>query len=155
MSPMENAIAAVEQTTAFYIKDLEVRTDEQLMQSAGGTARKAIDFSYEVGEVLLAFVARLKGLEPTPSPSGDDWAVAPEELKSKTAIIEYITTAANELVATAKAIPADEIDKLVGAPGRQRPAWALVQFGATHTMYHDAQLNFIQSLNGDIKMHWF
>ena len=155
MTPMDTAIKAVEQATAFYIKDLEVLTDEQLVQSAGGTARKAIDFSFEVGEVNLQFAARLKGQEPAPSLSGDDWAVAPEELRTKSAIIDYIQTAANELISAARAIPEEEIGKLVGAPGRERPAYALVNFGGMHTMYHDAQLNFIQAISGDTEVHWF
>ena len=154
MTPMDTAIKAVEQATAFYIKDLEVMTDDQLLQSAGGTARKAIDFSYEVGEVTLQFASRLKGEEPAPSLSGDEWAVAPEGLRSKVAMIEYIKSASDELISAAKAIPEDEIGKLVGSPGRERPAYALVNFGGMHIMYHDAQLNFIQSLKGDLAMHW-
>ena len=31
----------------------------------------------------------------------------------------------------------------------------LVNFSLMHTMYHAAQLNFIQSMSGDMKMHWF
>jgi hypothetical protein len=36
----------------------------------------------------------------------------------------------------------------------ERPAYALVFFVSMHTMYHDAQLNFIQCLAGDGQMHW-
>jgi len=30
-----------------------------------------------------------------------------------------------------------------------------VYFIGMHNMYHDAQLNYVQELNGDLEMHWF
>ena len=63
-------------------------------------------------------------------------------------------SACQELIEAAKAMPGDQGDKLVGVPGKENPAFDLVYFASLHTMYHDAQLNFIQSLNGDLAVHW-
>ena len=67
---------------------------------------------------------------------------------------ELTNSFSGELIEAAKAIPEEEGSKLVGPPGSERPAFALTNFASMHTMYHDAQLNFIQSLHGDLDMHW-
>jgi hypothetical protein len=37
----------------------------------------------------------------------------------------------------------------------QTPIYELVFFAAMHNMYHDAQLNYVQQLYGDMDVHWF
>jgi hypothetical protein len=155
METMDLAVKGMETAKDFYVKDLEAMTDEQVLGSAGGSARKAVDFSYELGFINLQVAARLRGEEPPKSPDGDEWMVAPPELQTKSAITEYVGTACQAIIDAAKAIPEDEIGKLIGSPGRERPTYAQVNFAWMHTMYHDAQLNFIQSLGGDTAMHWF
>jgi hypothetical protein len=139
MGAMEPAVKAVE--NAF-------------LRSAGGSTRKPVDFTYEVAFLNRQIAARLRGEEPQPSPEGDEWMVAPEELQSKSAIADYLRAGCEEVIAAAKAIPEQDEGKLVGRPGTERPAYALVFFTSMHTMYHDAQLNYIQCLAGDSTMHW-
>jgi hypothetical protein len=153
MSPMESAVKAASHAVSVYLRDLEVLSEEQLLTSAGGSARTAVDFTFETAMVNLRIAARLRNQEPPAEPEGE-WWVAPEELQSKSAIIQYFKDAGEDLLGAAQAIPEEEGGKLVGAPGSERPAFALVQFASMHTMYHDAQLNFIQSLSGDLAMHW-
>jgi hypothetical protein len=151
---MESAVKGIEHAVKNYNQDLEALTEEQILGCAGGAARKPVDFTYEVALINLRIAARLNGLEPPPAPEGDEWWVAPDELRSKSAISEYMRSASLELIEAAKAIPEEEGSKLVGPPGSERPAFALTNFASMHTMYHDAQLNFIQSLHGDLDMHW-
>ena len=44
----------------------------------------------------------------------------------------------------------------VSGPGGvgTRPIYQIVIGAAKHTFYHDAQLNFIQQLTGDMEVHW-
>ncbi len=154
MGPMQSATKGLEQAANFYGRDLEALSEEQILASAGGSARKAVDFTYEVALVNRRIAARLRRTEPPPDPEGDDWWVAPEELRSKAAIAQFIQAACDDLLEAARAVPEEDSDGLFGSPGNERPAFALVNFAAMHTMYHDAQLNYIQSLGGDLKMHW-
>jgi len=94
------------------------------------------------------------GTERPVEPEGEEWWSAPEELQSKQAIYEFMATCCDELMEAAKA-NIEPGDKNVGLEGRVRPAYDLVNFSSMHTMYHCAQLNFIQSMAGDLKMHWF
>ncbi len=151
---MESAVKAIEQASKVYLNDLEAMTERQLLESAGGNARVPVDFTFEVALINRRIAARLAGQEPPAMPEVDGWLVAPDELRSKQGISLYLKSACEELTEAAKAIPEAESGKMVGTPGSERPAFALAQFAAMHTMYHDAQLNFIQSLNGDLEMHW-
>ncbi len=155
MGPMESAIKGIEQATSFYNRDLDALTEEQILGSAGGCARKPVDFTYEVGELNLRVASRLRDIEPPPAKDWDGWVVAPAEMQSKAAIMEFMRNASEELLAAAKSVSEEQSGKLVGTPGREQPAFGLANFAAMHTMYHDAQLNIIQSLNGDNEMHWF
>ncbi len=154
MGPMENAVTSLEQATTFYLKDLETLTEEQILGCAGGAARRPVDFTYEVALINRRIAARLTGAEPPPAPEGDDWWIAPDDLQSKAAISAYMKESCDQLLTAARSIPEADAGKLIGTPGSERPAFALAQFASMHTMYHDAQLNFIQSLCGDLKMHW-
>jgi hypothetical protein len=151
---MSRAARSIESAARHYLEDLEAMSDAQIMEPAAGKARKAVDFTYEVALINRRLAARILGTQPDPEPEGDEWWVAPENLQSKTAITEYMKSACEELVAAAKTIPDEDFERPVGAPGEEQPAFALVNFAALHTMYHDAQLNFIQELDGDLSMHW-
>jgi hypothetical protein len=154
MNPMEIAVQSLERAVKSYVQDLEILSDSQVMNSAGGSARSPVDFTYEVALINLRIAARLSGQEPPAAPEGDDWWIAPDDIRSKAGITKYFQDSGAALASAAKAMPEADIAKLTGAPGSERPAYALVNFAALHTMYHDAQLNFIQSLAGDLKTHW-
>jgi hypothetical protein len=155
MGPLEHATKGLEQATGFYSKDLEALSEDQIFGCAGGVARRPADFTYEVCLINRRVAARLRGEEPPAWPEGEGFVGAPADLSSKASIATYFADACAELMAAAKAIPAEEGDKLIGPEGKQEPAYAMVSFCAMHTMYHDAQLNFVQSLAGDGGMHWF
>jgi len=154
MTPMEYAIKAMENAARNYKKDLEAMTEEQIVDSVSGSARKPVDFTYEVALLNKDAAARIAGTERPVEPEGDEWWTAPPELQSKQAITDYMVNCCDELIEAAKA-NVENGDKNVGIEGRVRPAYDLVNFSMMHTMYHCAQLNFIQSMADDMKMHWF
>jgi len=154
MALLPSAIASMKGSADHYLQDLEVMTDQDVMESFGGAARKPVDFSYELGLINLRIAARIRGDEPPPFPDGDGWAVAPEELRSKAAITEYMKSSFDTLLDASSKLSEEDTEKLVGNPGHEQPILALIHFASLHTMYHDAQLNFIQTLKGDLEMHW-
>jgi DinB family protein len=155
MGPMQSSVRDVESALGFYMRDLDVLSEEQILGTAGGSARRPVDFTYEVASINQRVAMRLRGEVPPPAPEWTGWSVAPTEYQSKAAIAEYMRSTGDELIAAAKSVPEEEAGKMVGTEGNERPAHALASFAAMHTMYHDAQLNFIQSLQGDLEMHWF
>ncbi len=154
MGPMQAAIHGMESAAKNYSQDLDAMSDDQILTSAGGTARKPVDFTYEVALINRRLAARLAKTEPPAAPEGDDWWVAPEELQTKDAISQYFKASCEELLEAAKGMSEEDATVLVTFHGGEKPSHTMVTFAAMHTMYHDAQLNFIQSLAGDSSVHW-
>lgn len=149
---MASAIKSLEHATSNYCKDLATLTEEQFLQSVGGSARAVVDFTYEVAAVNRRIAKRMAG-ESVP-PANDGWIVAPDELRSKEALTAYLRESSQMVIDAAKTFSPEEAMTVVGPEGFARPIFAWVFFAATHTGYHDAQINFIQSLSGDLEVHW-
>src|SRR5438552_1659012 len=128
MGPMDSAIDGLKQATNFYARDLDVLGEEQILGCAGGSARKPVDFTYEVALINLRIASRLKGGEPPATPVGEAWWIAPDELRSKADIAEYFRCSSEALISAAEELPEDEVGKMVGSPGFERPAYAMVNF---------------------------
>ena len=135
-----------------YIQDLEVMSEDDLVAGVGGSERKGIDFSYEVAYVNRRFAKRLRGETPDAWPDG--WIVAPDDQKTKAVAIANIRESMNEFIAAWKTIPTEEITKVIVLETGETSPLDLVFSCCWHTGYHDAQLNYIQELKGDLTMHW-
>ncbi len=136
-----------------YQQDLGALPAEKFAVSPGGEARSAADFTHECALLNRWFAASLRGDALTrDTPNG--WIKAGGDALDLTLATAAFKDSADELLAAFEALDDAGLDKLV--PGYQGPtpayAWAL--FAATHIVYHDAQLNYIQSMLGDDKMHW-
>lgn len=136
-----------------YIKDLEVMSEEDLLNGIGGAERKGMDFTYEVSYVCRRFAKRLRGETPEPWPDGG-WMVAPDDQKTKSQAIANVRESMDELISAWNNVPADEITRVIPLPDSETSPLDLVFSCCWHNGYHDAQLNYIQELKGDMAMHW-
>lgn len=136
-----------------YLQDLEALDESVLRSSPGGTARTPYDFTYEVAYVNRRAAARMRGEDPGPF-SSDGWMRAPEECQSKARIVQDLTESANEVLAAWEALPDTELDRKISVPNGETSPFDLASLCAMHMNYHDAQLNYLQSLMGDDEMHW-
>ena len=124
-----------------------------LLSSPGGVARVPIDFTYEVVVVNRRVLARLKNEDPGPFDSSG-WMVAPEDFRNKRAAIDGIRESTNAVLEAWDALPEGDINKSIPLESGETTALKAASMCATHLVYHDAQLNFVQSLAGDDEMHW-
>ena len=143
----------------FFAGDLERLSEEQVMNSPGGAARRPIDYVHEVTVVNRGIACQLRGEDPNPlfGAQGHDenkFIVAPADL-SKEAAVANFKASIDEVRAAVEGM--EEADLL--APRQsffgERPAYWVAQFAALHTNYHNGQLNLIQGLGGDGKNNWF
>lgn len=135
-----------------FIKDIDALSHEDLNQSYGNGSRCAYDFVYEVGIINQRVAKRCKAEDPGPMPwnFGQEWLKAPEEFKDKERAMQHIKATGEELLAAV----GDDMDRVVTIGEDSAPVYQRVSFATLHTSYHDAQLNFIQSLKGDMAIHW-
>ncbi len=131
-------------------KDIDALSHEALDASPGGKARAGYDYLHEVAVVNHRIAARLKGEEPAEWPFGDDWAVAPAELRNKAAMKASLEASVQAVV---DAI-GDNPERMITTPEGDRPAYGMAVFAAIHMNYHDGQLNLVQGLHGDPEMNW-
>jgi hypothetical protein len=137
------------QTLALYKKDVGACTEEQLGTPFNETTRTAYDFLYECEYVNRRMTQRITGEEPTPAP-WTGWAVAPEEWRNRETAIAKFEASVNDLLAAALEDPEKEII----LPDEVTTPFALALFADMHSMYHLGQIDYIQTLHGDTKMHW-
>lgn len=141
--------------SAMILDDLNAMTDEQLARSHGGCSRTGFDIAYEVAFHNGRLLAVLKGEDPASFSFADGWISAPDHFKTKDSLLTHLKET-NESVLAAFDSASD--DHLESQPA-ELPAGRIsllnsVAFHAKHMLYHDAQLNFCQTLDNDPAVHW-
>ena len=136
-----------------YIKDFDAIDEPALGQSPGGVARSPFDFTYEVSFVNKRIAKRLRGEVPEVVDM-TGWMRAPEEFRSKGVAIAEFKASTDEVITAWKAIPEGELTKKIELPGGDSSPFNMATLCLGHVTYHDAQLNYLQSLTGDDEMHW-
>lgn len=132
--------------------DLEQLSHEQLDKCWGQSSRKAYDVVYEVSVMNRRAAVELRGEDAGPFPwkFGEEWLQAPAEYCDTAAAVEFFGSTAGEL---RDALEARREDPLSNDEG-PTDLFKTLRFGAAHTAYHDAQLNMIQAMSGDMTVHW-
>lgn len=136
-----------------YLHDLESMDESLLRSSPGGTARSPYDFTYEVIYVNNRAHSRLIGVDPGPFHS-EGWMRAPEEYQSKGVLIAQLRESAEKVLAAWNALPLSDLDKVIQLASGETSMIEVANLCASHMNYHDAQLNYLQTLMGDDELHW-
>lgn len=139
--------------TKRYIDDLNAMGEDQLTTCPGGCARTPADFTHEVTFINRRIAKRLNGQDPGPF-EFKGWMTAPDEMRTKAAAVKEFQESAKEIEDALANIPEEEMLRKIETPSGETSPYDLVTFCAMHIIYHDAQLNYIQSLGGDAEMHW-
>lgn len=143
----------IEHALKQYLSDLAAMDHPTLEDSPGGAARAPYDFTYEVVIVNEMIAAELRGDRPDPWPSEDGWAVAPADFRTPEVARARVESSTRAVLETLEARTPDELDEPT-TPGQPTTRLASASLCAVHLTYHDAQLNYVQSLRGDAEVHW-
>lgn len=128
-------------------KDLLAHRPEEFCVAPAGGGRSVADFAYETIYVNRRLIARVKG-EPVPPMNG--FPSCPDELRSGEAMAKAMTESVEEFLAAA-----DDPERIIVRPdGTELTVFELGDFMNVHMMYHLGQLNYVQTLYGDQKIHW-
>jgi hypothetical protein len=137
-----------------FVADLKHIPEDKLTVSPGGVARPPLTFTAECIGFNNMIADFLSGGQPTmPEPEKIEKFYASIDTYDKGAA--GITASAAKIKAALEAMEPSKLDEIVTAPwGAPMPLGVLTRIAATHMIYHDGQLNYIQSLYGDGAMHW-
>jgi hypothetical protein len=147
-------IGGLKGVTGMYSADINAIPDDQWTATHGGCTRPANELTADTISLLIWTAEALKGNVI----SGDEGATMKAltaELANKNVAIAKLSEAADAFAA-ALAGASDETLNSVVTPPWQMPAplYVLAQITVSHIWYHDGQLNYIQCLLGDDKIHW-
>ncbi len=134
-----------------FLADLTALEGSQVNTAPGGVARTPLDLAYEVSFVNRRMGKRIRGEAVEPFPEG--FMRAPEGYDLEAAKLDFSSTM-DELIATWDNLPADELFRPIQLPTEVTHPIDLVWLACYHTGYHDGQLNYLQSMYGDEKVHW-
>ena len=136
-----------------YAGDLRAMNEEQLIKSSGGSSRTPADFTYEIVTINKRISKRMRGEDPGEF-KFDGWVKAPTEFQNKDTIVAQLEESMAEIIEAFANVPEEEMFRKIETPSGETSPMDLAGFAVDHMTYHDAQLNYIQTLNGDEEMHW-
>ena len=129
-------------------------SDDQITTSPMGRARPVCDFAYEVIILNERVRKRMVGEDPGPWPFNDSMAICPQPLQSREALIEALDAGAALVIQTFEKIGEKRAMEEIDAPGGKTTPLQQMMFMSMHTMYHDGQMNYLQSMQGDVSIYW-
>ncbi len=139
----------------FFAKDLAALTDEQYNNTYGGVTRSPRNIAAEVAVLTSGTVKLIQGGDVS-MPDDSVMQSVESELDTPAKAGHAVKAAALELAKAVKAASDEELAREITMPwGQAFSAYALAHLTATHIMYHDGQINYVQAINGDAEMHWF
>ena len=140
--------------TGMFAADINAIPDEKWTANFGGCTRPCNELTADAVSLLIWCTEALKG-NSVADPEGAHMKALTAEFSTKGAAIARLNEASDAL-GHALGAASDETLNSVITPHWQMPAplYVLAQITVSHIWYHDGQLNYVQCLLGDDKIHW-
>lgn len=139
---------------SMYTADINATPDEKWNETFGGCTKSACQFTADAIGMLMWATTALKG---TPANDGymGQMEIVAGQCGTKAGAIEKLSTAADEFIDALGKVSEEDLAKDVVTPwGMPTPLFMVAQIAVSHVWYHDGQLNYVQCLLGDDKVHW-
>ena len=144
---------AVKRSVQLMLNDLEALPESAFDQNFGGKSRTVADIVYEVIKVNDDIAANMRK-EQTPPWPDDGWLKAPEDFRTKEAVIAAFKASSDKLTETVESFSEEQFAETITTEHGETNRFERCRFIALHIWYHSGQLNFIQTLIGDDDWHW-
>lgn len=139
---------------SMYTADVNAIPDEKWTETFGGCSRPANELTADAVAMILWTTKAING-NPDASTYMDDIKAMTTEFANKTVAVAKLSEACNDLGVAIKSASDERLNSSVAAPwGMETPLFTLAHIAVSHIWYHDGQLNYIQCLLGDEKVHW-
>jgi len=140
--------------TGMFTADINAIPDDKWTATMGGCTRSANALVADAVSLLIWTTEALKG-KVTQDTDGSIMKQLTEEFATKGVAVARLaetTQAFNEALSEAS----DEtLNSTINTPWQMpAPLYMIAQIAVSHVWYHDGQLNYIQCLLGDDKIHW-
>ena len=154
LNPVAELAGSIRESGKFYANDLRALPATAYGTSFAEKARSPQSFTTEVVVINRMVAAQLRG-EEFPWPDPEAYAEIEGSMSSPDAGVAALLSSSDELAAAVEANPSRLADKTMAPWNVEVTFWYMANLSASHMMYHDGQLTYLQSIHGDDKMHWF
>ena len=134
-------------------KDILALSDENVIRTFGGCTRSVADIVTEIISVNDRFLVRLQGGEPQAF-NYEGWMKAPPTMQTQAAVSEGLSHSIGKLIAYAEGASPEDLEIVQETPMGHQSKYEILLIAASHILYHDGQINYIQTLLGDTDFHW-
>lgn len=154
LDPIAHLKSSLELQTTRMVNDLHALPAETLGTSHAGCARSPLYIVAECSGVNRWFAAAL--LHPgTPRPSAEERDAYYASIDSTEKAIAELRSSVEELKAAYDGLDVNALgDQVEGMLNRPATLFAIASLPIGHMMYHDGQLNYLQTLHNDDTIHW-
>jgi len=135
------------------VADIKAIPEDKWTATFGGCTRPANEIVADATNLLLWTTAALKDQH---GEAGEDYnADLASQIATKDAAVSAFTQAAAGFETALNEASIERLTTVVTPPWQMpAPLFGLAQIAVSHIWYHDGQLNYIQCLLGDEKIHW-
>lgn len=137
-----------------FTADIHSMTEEDLGATCGGQSRCGYDFMFELIGFYETFSKLLvAGPQEIEGPQGG-WVRAPKEFCHKESAMASLAAAEDKFVSVVKDYSGNFVADIFPSPVGPFTPLGICNLAVWHTMYHSGQLNYIQTIKGDVDFHW-
>lgn len=152
--PTADLVAFTHRVHHFLTNDIKAISAEKLNVSPGGSARAPLH--------IVAECAAINGMVAAYLMTGETKRLPPDEREewmssftTREATLQVLNESTAALVDAIQGLDPSTFGEISDQPfGRSLTRFAIAQAPAAHMMYHDGQLNYLQTLYGDTEVHW-
>ena len=139
---------------SMYTADINAIPDDKWNTTMGGCTKSACDLTADAISLLVWSTDTFRGKASTEGGDGVMAAIT-ADCNTKSGAISKLEQAAAAFNEALGETSEEALQKPVMAPwGMETPLFMIAQISVSHVWYHDGQLNYIQCLLGDDKVHW-
>ncbi|HZT41350.1 MAG TPA: DinB family protein [Chthonomonadaceae bacterium] len=144
---------STKRTQRLLANDLKALATEKHTACPGGEARTPVNIVAECAAVN-GFIAEYLTTGKAERPPREQREAFLSTFDTAEKALAYLEEQTQRLVDALGNLDVNTLGDMVEGPMGLVPKLALAQLPAMHMMYHDGQLNYIQTLYGDKEMHW-
>ncbi|MBL8048019.1 MAG: hypothetical protein JNJ45_05000 [Chthonomonas sp.] len=134
--------------------DIHAMSSDDLAATCGGQSRCGYDFIFEMVGFFDTFGGLLKnGPSDIEGPQGG-WVRAPKEFCDKASAVAAMNASADNFTEAILAYTGDFVADVFPSPVGPFTPLGMANLAVWHTMYHSGQLNYIQTVRGDVAFNW-
>lgn len=138
--------------TGMYTKDIQATPEDKWNATMGGVARPLSMITADAVALLDWTTAALQGQTRE---RGDLYEAAQSECATRDGAIASIGRAAEGFRRALSAATDEALNSEILPPWQKpTPLFMVATIAVSHLWYHDGQVNYVQALCGDEKVHW-